>query len=154
MPRGSRPGERRGGRAKGTPNKKTAVAHEVRKGVAERIQEQVSALELKVLAGAAPELALDDLMRQGNARLLELIPKGTPLVYMLEIMHDERQPPTFRAEMAKAAAAYLHSKIGEQPAREQEVNQITEIRHVIVQHDPAKHTAGTGLPSAPWSEPI
>lgn len=32
MPRGARPGERRGGRAKGTPNKATAEIREVAKG--------------------------------------------------------------------------------------------------------------------------
>lgn len=35
----------------------------------------------------------------------------TPLEYMLKIMRDETQSPTFRADMAKAAAPYVHPRL-------------------------------------------
>jgi hypothetical protein len=72
MPRGSRPGERRGGRQKGTPNKAT------------------------------------------SARLAEIIASGlTPLQYFLEVMRDKTASDHLRLDAAKAAAPYVHPRIGQ-----------------------------------------
>ena len=36
----------------------------------------------------------------------------TPLEYMLAVMRDPNEPPERRDEMAKAAAPYVHPKLG------------------------------------------
>jgi hypothetical protein len=71
--KGSKPGERRGGRQKGTRNKATLE----------------SAARAAVIA------------RSGL----------TPLEYMLERMRDDKEMPAIRADMAKAAAPYVHPKL-------------------------------------------
>jgi hypothetical protein len=71
MPRGgSKPGERRGGRQKGTPNKATAAKAEAIAATGE-----------------------------------------TPLDFMLRLMRDPLQDYATRADMAKAAAPYVHPKL-------------------------------------------
>ena len=54
--RGSRPGERRGGRQKGTPNKKTAYVRAVM--AAHAAQENVSPLDLILAVMREPHVAL------------------------------------------------------------------------------------------------
>src|SRR6478736_2442718 len=54
--RGSRPGERRGGRQKGTPNKKTAYVRAVM--AANAAQENVSPLDLILAVMREPHVAL------------------------------------------------------------------------------------------------
>ncbi len=70
MPRGSKPGERRGGRGKGTANKRT-----------------------REIANKAAAEGL------------------TPLEYMIAVMRDEAAEPDRRADMAKAAAPYMHPRL-------------------------------------------
>lgn len=44
--------------------------------------------------------------------LKEAIGEGeTPLMFMLELMRDPKQPLDIRTDMAKAAAPYVHSKM-------------------------------------------
>jgi hypothetical protein len=76
-----------------------------------------------------------------------------PVPYMLQLMRDDSNPPTFRAEMAKATAGYIHGKTAEQKSSEPEVRNITEIRRVIVQHRP-EHSDSPGLPASPWRSEI
>lgn len=155
MPSGSKPGERRGGRKKGAPNKRTAAAFELRKEVDRRLMAQVDQIKANAHQGVATALvdSLEELMRRGNARLAELIPRGTPLVHMLEIMHDDTQAPTFRFEAAKAAASYLHSKTAEQPPPEPEGRRLVKIERVIVRHDTV-HPDSAGIPAALDAGPL
>ncbi len=78
MARGSRPGERRGGRKKGTPNKRTVESQQ-------RMQEAA-----QVLADALGENAFE-----GDAHAL-----------LMAIYKDKRLSPEIRIEAAKAAAPY------------------------------------------------
>ena len=79
---GSRPGERRGGRKPGTPNRRTIG---LRAGL--------------VAAGASPEAAVLPLRQQ-------------PVDFMLSVMDDPTQPTTTRLAAATAAAPYLHFRKG------------------------------------------
>ena len=72
MPRGSEPGERRGGRKKGTPNKATA------------------AREAAITASGL-----------------------TPLDYLLTVMRDETADRHTRVDAAKAAAPFVHPRMGQ-----------------------------------------
>ena len=50
--------------------------------------------------------------RATAANAAEIAASGlTPLDYMLTIMRDDSQPPTLRAEMAKAAAPYVPGSV-------------------------------------------
>lgn len=85
MPRGSSPGERRGGRQKGTPNKATV----------EREAKLAESRE-RILASLLPEQ----------------IAAMSPLDIMLQAMQIEAQSGDWRAAaaLAKEAAPYLHAK--------------------------------------------
>jgi hypothetical protein len=72
MPRGSKPGERRGGRQKGTPNKK---------------RERIAKIEHQVAVGLMP------------------------IDFMLEAMRNTSLAFPWRADMAKAAAPYVHPRL-------------------------------------------
>jgi hypothetical protein len=80
--RGARPGERRGGRAKGTPNKAT----------------QARILGFAT-AGAPAERATKPSWQQ-------------PLDFLLNVMEDETQPMSVRVDAAKSAAPYVHFRKG------------------------------------------
>ena len=82
MARGSRPGERRGGRAKGTPNRRTFA---LRQGL--------------VTVGAPPDAATSP-------------PRQQPLEFLLNVMEDESHPIATRVDAAKAAAPYVHFRKG------------------------------------------
>lgn len=86
MARGASPGERRGGRQKGTPNKATV----------EREQKLSEARE-RILVTLAPEQ----------------IAAMSPLDIMLQAMQIEAQSGDWRAAaaLAKEAAPYLHAKM-------------------------------------------
>jgi hypothetical protein len=126
-----------GGRKKGTPNKIQRPAAEVRKAIAARVRAQVDKLEKQANNGAG-----------FNERIAARVRRISPLEYMLDILEDDRQPPTFRFEAAKAAAPYIHSRAAEQPSEHAQVNHVTEIRRVIVKHE------GGRIPDAPWREPV
>ena len=72
MPRGSRPGERRVGRKKGTPNEATAARE-------------------AAIAGSGL----------------------TPLDYLLSVMRDETADSRTRLDAAKAAASFVHARMGQ-----------------------------------------
>ena len=78
MPRGAKPGERRGGRTKGTPNKRTAALKEATECAAQ------------VLAEELGENAFT-----GDAHAL-----------LMAVYKDKRNPVDLRVEAAKAAAPY------------------------------------------------
>jgi hypothetical protein len=80
--RGSRPGERRGGRQKGTPNRRTLA---LRMGLE--------------AAGASPEVAAAP-------------PQQQPLTFLLAAMNNNELPIATRIDAAKAAAPYLHFRKG------------------------------------------
>lgn len=80
--RGSRPGEHRGGRKPGVPNKST--------------QARILGFER---VGAPPELAT-------------LPPQEQPLTFLLTAMKDATLPITTRIDAAKAAAPYIHFRKG------------------------------------------
>ena len=82
MPRGSAPGERRGGRKRGTANKRTAGLQEAMAAAAKQIEE--------MLSGAF----------EGDAHAL-----------LMTIYKDESRPIELRLEAAKAAIAYEKPKL-------------------------------------------
>lgn len=89
MPRGSAPGERRGGRKKGVPNKKTAA-----------LQEQVAS------TGMTPLEVMLDNMRFAYDQAQELADSADP--------EDQVKLRTLRGiaqDCAKDAAPYLHPKL-------------------------------------------
>jgi hypothetical protein len=81
--RGARPGERRGGRSRGVPNKKT-------------IGRRMALLA----AGASPELAAQP-------------PRLQPLTLMLDVMNDASLPLEMRLTAARWAAPYVHHHKGQ-----------------------------------------
>ena len=86
--RGSRPGERRGGRQKGTPNRRTLG---LQMGL--------------VAAGAPPELTTTPPQQP-------LTLQQQPLTFLLTAMNDATLPITTRIDAAKAAAPYVHFRKG------------------------------------------
>jgi hypothetical protein len=113
---GARPGERRGGRSKGVPNKKTAGRR----------------LAL-MAAGASPELAIKS-------------PQQQPLTFLLAAMNNNELPISTRIDAAKAAAPYLHHRLGlvDSTGRDQQLN-ITVLRFSdlepldrVIEHDPTE----------------
>ena len=80
---GARPGERRGGRSKGTPNRRTLA---LRQGL--------------VTVGAKPEEAA-------------LPPALLPLDLMLSVVRDENLPLEVRLTAARYAAPYCHHHKGQ-----------------------------------------
>jgi hypothetical protein len=81
--RGARPGERRGGRSRGVPNKKT-------------IGRQMALMA----AGASPEVAAQPLRQQ-------------PLELMLDVMNDASLSLDVRLNAARWAAPYVHHHKGQ-----------------------------------------
>ena len=79
---GARPGERRGGRSRGTPNRRTLA---LRQGL--------------VTVGAPPDATVK-------------LPRQQPLEFLLKVMEDESHPIATRVDAAKAAAPYVHFRKG------------------------------------------
>jgi len=93
MPRGSKPGEHRGGRRKGTPNKATAAR-----------QVQVAA------SGKTPLDVMLDNMRFAHEqaeRLMEDLNEGSATTQLSEVMKWRQ----IAQEAAKDAAPYVHPKL-------------------------------------------
>ncbi len=86
MPAGSAKGERRGGRQKGTPNKR-----------AQRMRDAQAA----VAAGIA----------EPGDTVIVMTPETTPLNFLLTIMRTDGLPWDLRFDAAKAAAPYVHPKL-------------------------------------------
>jgi hypothetical protein len=126
MPRGSAPGERRGGRGKGTPNKSTKAS---RKAEAEAM----TAIE-KLLAFAGIEL--NDL---------------TPLDYALTVLRHPDSTPEQRRWACEKALPFCHAKPGEasnQPTVA--INGPAEVRLVIIDHaEQSRHRSSARLLSSP-----
>src|SRR5690349_5551573 len=78
MPRGAKPGERRGGRAKGTPNKRTVGLQEAQQEAAQAIAE-----------------ALGKDCFEGDAHAL-----------LMAVYKDKRLPIELRVDAAKSAVGY------------------------------------------------
>lgn len=87
MPRGSAPGERRGGRQKGAQNKKTKLRAEL--------------LNAEIANGESPLAYMLRVMRQEISTALR---KKHPVVAL--------SYATMKFEAAKAAAPYIHAKPG------------------------------------------
>lgn len=116
---GARPGERRGGRSKGTPNKRTAA---LRAGL--------------VAAGAPPEVMTP--------------PQQQPLNFLLSAMNNNELPMATRIDAAKAAAPYLHHRLGllDSAGRDQPLN-ITVLRFAAdLPDEPEPLTIENGAPTA------
>jgi hypothetical protein len=142
MPRGSSPGERRGGRQKGSKNKpKLSLAKQL---AAERSEARARAKAFEKREAEFAKTSAEFEMALEKEEGLKM-----PLDVMLDFMRDETNPPGFRGEMAKAAAVYCHSKAPE--AQPERVVHITEIRHIIVEpkHSGTDlgHILGEGIPA-------
>jgi hypothetical protein len=124
MPRGSKPGERRGGRQRGTPNKKTALVNAVLCAAAAqpdasplvfmlavmRDQNVPMDLRIEMAAAAAPFLHLrpQRASRQMPPAMQLDSAKLSPLDFLLAVMHGPDVPPRQRIRAARLAAPYLH----------------------------------------------
>jgi hypothetical protein len=103
MPRGSAPGERRGGRKKGTRNKRTVA--------------MLEALGQVVAGSSAPGAGAPQAADQGEPAPskgdfhLVLAPDVTPLNFFLTLMKMDDAPLELRFDAAKAAAPYVHPKL-------------------------------------------
>jgi hypothetical protein len=95
---GSKPGERRGGRKKGTPNKRPGT--ELRKSL-----EQMKAMTPAGIDGGTPG-------GPGDPRYRDV---ETPLELALLIMKDERLDLGIRFVAMKEAMPYVHSRMATQP---------------------------------------
>ena len=134
-------GRKTGGRRKGSKNVDRTIEQKAASGVRKLVKEH--------LESAAHEVA-----EYVKTQVEEAILGGIlPLPYMLQLMRDESQPPTFRAEMAKAAAPLVHAKMAEQKPAEPDIRYVTEIRRVIVQHRP-EYSDGGSLPASAWRSEI
>ena len=99
MPRGSRPGERRGGRQRGTPNKMLA-------SIASAIAGLRPTLGPSVAAALERHMEQNVVLLGGLDREIEAIPSG---------MRDPQVPLDLRLEIAAAVAPFLHPR--PEPAR-------------------------------------
>src|SRR4029077_3097769 len=95
--RGSRPGERRGGRQKGTPNKKTAYVRAVM--AAHAAQDKVSPLDLILALMREPHVALGQRVKMALKALPHTHAKAKP--GQPEDLGDNRAKPD------KGSAAHL-----------------------------------------------
>jgi len=113
--RGARPGERRGGRSRGTPNRRTLA---LRQGL--------------VTVGAPPDAAVKP-------------PRQQPLEFLLNVMEDASHPIATRVDAAKAAAPYVHFRKGmvDQAGRDQPItvqvirfsDMTSKLEPVTIEHD-------------------
>lgn len=87
MPRGSAPGERRGGRKKGTLNKRTQAL-----------------MDAQATIIAAPIIG-------ENGELIDMPADVTPLNFFLTLMKSPFASLDVRFDAAKAAAPYVHPKL-------------------------------------------
>ena len=120
MPRGSRPGERRGGRKKGTPNKKTLLHNALIAAVAAdpnlrpldfflRLMQQ-STLPLAIRVHAAEE-ALPFVHPKPPRSAQGAGAKAlTPLAFLRAVMRHRDTPMHLRLRVASILAPYLHAK--------------------------------------------
>jgi hypothetical protein len=96
-------GERRGGRQKGTPNKKNAYKQALEKVTkAHKERGTNKAKSTDVVTGL-----------EHDAEGFVLGPEygQTPLEFLTGLMLDRRQPTAFRAAAAKDIAPYVHAKL-------------------------------------------
>lgn len=111
MARGSSPGERRGGRKPGIPNKGPAKPRAI-KAAAEQL-------------GYAEEV--DETPRDQRALPVDFEPRLTPLEYLLRIMRDPDEKRQTRIFAAVQAAPYCHPKYAAAPAQSDDRQVIVEI---------------------------
>jgi hypothetical protein len=119
--RGSRPGERRGGRQKGTPNKKTAYVRAVM--AAHAAQENLSPLDLILAVMREPHLALGQRVKMALKALPHVHAKakaGQP-----EDLGDNRAKPD------KGSAAHLNANAKTATTEHQELMPLDFLQSVI-----------------------
>jgi hypothetical protein len=117
---GSRPGERRGGRKRGTPNKRTVA---LRAGL--------------VVAGASPERAAQP-------------PRLQPLELLVNTLNDTSLPLETRLDAARWAAPYCHAHQGRVDVsdisrplqvtilRFADVEPLDRLAEKVIEHDPTE----------------
>lgn len=124
MPRGSRPGERRGGRKKGTPNKRTVIL-----GSAKEAMLQEGCNPLVILAKAANGEIKSDLRVKAAA---ELAKYGWPMMT--------------RTELTGANGGAVQMEMFESPA-ERIASKLDRLASRVAPADPGQPD-GIGIPSA------
>jgi hypothetical protein len=103
MPSGSRPGERRGGRKKGTPNKRPGG--EIRKTVE----------EMRQLMAPTPGAHTESAVVAGAPNDPYYANVETPLELALLVLTDSRLDLGIRMVAMKEAFPYIHSRVATQP---------------------------------------
>lgn len=99
--RGALPGERRGGRTKGTPNKRTAYRREQEAKHKARYEK----------AAAEGRINEDGYEVDEHGRVLGPVFGTTPLDFMRAVMNDRSMPVGFRMDAAHKVAPYIHPKL-------------------------------------------
>ena len=94
---GSKPGERRGGRQKGTPNKRTAALKAATKAAVEQV------------VGALPEPF-----------------EGDGYAFLATVYKDTRQPIGVRLDAAKTAVAYERARLSNVEMTTRSISQLTD----------------------------
>src|SRR5215467_4645099 len=100
MPRGSRPGERRGGRQRGTPNKKTLLKNAVflaASGGGTSAERNRSPLDFMLALMRDPQVPLDD--------RIDLAAKAAPFVHARPAPVRKSDDLKFAKQQAKPGAA-------------------------------------------------
>jgi hypothetical protein len=141
--RGSRPGERRGGRQKGTPNKKTAFVRAAM--AAHAAQDNVSPLDLILAVMREPHCALDQRVKMALKALPHVHAKAKagqpddlsynqakpgnrssaaaatkelmPLDFLQSVIRDAKTPPALQIKVAQAIIPYVQPKRSVRPKR-------------------------------------
>ncbi len=103
MPRGSAPGERRGGRKKGSPNKRT---------IGKRLAE-ATAVVVNTLIDPGTTLTVPPSGTDCEPVRLNLPADIQPLNFLLTIMREDGFDLGTRLDAAKAAAPYIHPKLAQ-----------------------------------------
>jgi len=132
MPSGSKPGERRGGRKPGTPNKKTVVKNAIINAAAgspdlsplefflSLMRQEDLDLEVRI-AVAQQALPFAHSRPKVNDKIgprVKVVKVNsdadsdnvTPLDFLLGVMKDADTPPTLRLRVAGIVAPYVHQK--------------------------------------------
>src|SRR6476646_4838396 len=129
MPRGSKPGERRGGRKRGTPNKKTVLQDAAASAAA--MDPNISAREFMLRLMRDTTLPIENRFTAAQAALPLVHPKLTsgrgtpsasartmptfadissPVDFFLTVMRDPDAPFPLRTKAARIVAPFVHPK--------------------------------------------
>ena len=150
MPRGSKPGERRGGRQRGTPNKKTLLRNAELEAIAgkpalspldyflavmrsqhfpltTRVQAALKALPRLHAKLRADDVGVDDAAAQAGGNVAEL----TPLKFLLSLLRSPDTPHATRFKVAAATAPYMHRKKTSQDPAERSAGKPDRYRFAV-----------------------